>query len=184
MIKAYIFGLLLAGFLVRSDVENDRAQSGNFAMFRCGSGQPDSQAEKLKTLLSYTRLILREVLVDLKLGTASKHGFRSFFKSNTNLPHVKSVFEAIYEGEIPSTNAPILLLELGNRQNLARSRYDYETQQLPPDRRANSQILYRSRGTTKFRKGYRFLRPSYLHLRQSRSRWQCQPNILYKRLYR
>lgn len=102
--KAYILRLILTAFLLRVDADfpldfrNDRGQSGNYVMFLCGFGQPNSQAAKLQVLLPYIWRTLQEVQADIKLGTASRHGFRSFFKMNANQPYVRSVFKAIAHG--------------------------------------------------------------------------------------
>lgn len=103
MRTAFITGLLLALSLAvvkANDLSEvtDFAQSGNYAMYLCDSGQPNSQAAKLQTLLPYVWQVLQEVLVDVKLGTASEHGFRSFFKTNGAIHLVESIFQAIAEG--------------------------------------------------------------------------------------
>ena len=86
---------------VTSDFQSDIAQSGNYRFSLCGSGQPGSQASKLQSLLPYIWQNLQNVLADVELGTASKHGFRSIFNTNTNRPYVRSVFRAITEGTHP-----------------------------------------------------------------------------------
>ena len=104
--KAYILRLILGIFLFGVDADfpsefrNDRAQSGNYVMHLCGSGLPDSQAAKLQVLLPYMRRTLGDVQIDIKAGTASRHGFRSFFKTDANQPYVRSVFEAIADGRL------------------------------------------------------------------------------------
>ncbi|KAL8720151.1 MAG: hypothetical protein Q9225_002939 [Loekoesia sp. 1 TL-2023] len=104
--KAHLFLLPLALVLAKADIWNnitadllgDRVQSGNYAISLCGSAQPDSLASTLLTTLPYIWQQLQNVLVDVELGTASKHGFRSIFKSNKNKSFVRSVFHAIAEG--------------------------------------------------------------------------------------
>ena len=104
MVKARIVALLLAYVSVGvradywSDFNNDRGQSGNYIMYLCGSGQSKFKASRLQALLPHVWQNLQGVLADVKLGTASKHGFRSFFKTNTNQPLVRSGFQSIAEG--------------------------------------------------------------------------------------
>ena len=94
--------LILAG--VKADFipefQNDRAQSGNYVMYLCGSGRPNSPASMLQIVLPYIWRNLQDVLVDVKLGTASKHGYRSFFKTNSNKQHVQAIFQDIAEGKL------------------------------------------------------------------------------------
>ena len=102
--KAYILRVFLGIFLLGVDADfpsefrNDRGQSGNYVIHLCGSDQPDSQAAKLQVLIPYIRRTLGDVQIDIKMGTASRHGFRSFFKTNANQPYVRSVFEDIADG--------------------------------------------------------------------------------------
>ena len=101
-IKLQIFAILiLAGVKANfiPEFENDRGQSGNYVMYLCGSGRPNSPASKLQDVLPYIWRNLQDVLVDVKLGTASKQGYRSFFKTDSNKQYVQAIFQAIAEGE-------------------------------------------------------------------------------------
>ncbi|KAL8970403.1 MAG: hypothetical protein Q9183_001544 [Haloplaca sp. 2 TL-2023] len=46
------------------------------------------------------------VLADLERGTTSRHGYRTFFKTNTNLAPVKQVFGAMKQGYKVNGNYP------------------------------------------------------------------------------
>ncbi|KAL8672967.1 MAG: hypothetical protein Q9168_002600 [Polycauliona sp. 1 TL-2023] len=68
---------------------------GNYKIFHC---------EELKSsagfpeLFVQVRQVIKLVLQDPKYGTASQHGYRTFFKSNEHLHIVQSVFEDIAAG--------------------------------------------------------------------------------------
>ena len=89
------------------EFENDRGQSGNYVMFLCGSGRPNSPASKLQEVLPYIWRNVQDVLVDVKLGTASRQGYRSFFKTDSNKQQVQGIFQAIAEGTLLSSK-PVL----------------------------------------------------------------------------
>lgn len=86
------------------EFQNDRGQSGNYVIYLCGSGRPNSPASMLQDVLPYIWRNLQDVLADVRLGTASTHGYRSFFKTDSNKQYVQAIFQAIAEGQfgIPS----------------------------------------------------------------------------------
>ncbi|KAL8862179.1 MAG: hypothetical protein Q9178_001635 [Gyalolechia marmorata] len=81
----------------------DSSTSGNYTINHC---QRVFRSTDVHQLLAQTRETIRLVLSDLKLGIASPHGFRTFFKSNTNLQTVNQVFRAIAQGENLSIGKP------------------------------------------------------------------------------
>ncbi|KAL8922962.1 MAG: hypothetical protein Q9172_003340 [Xanthocarpia lactea] len=83
----------------------DSSTSGNYTIKNCQRVFRDTDVHQL---LAQSRETIRLVLSDLKLGIASPHGFRTFFKSNTNLQTVNQVFGAIAQGENISGKPPIL----------------------------------------------------------------------------
>lgn len=98
--RAHILTLLLAYVSTAvlasewSDMSNDtlHTYNGNYLMLYCGSGQYRYQAKKSNFLLRLMQKKIQSVFDDIKLGTASKHGFRSLFKTDKYQPHVRSVF--------------------------------------------------------------------------------------------
>ncbi|KAI4122905.1 MAG: hypothetical protein LQ338_005557 [Usnochroma carphineum] len=83
--------------------ERDSRTSGNYIINNC---QRVHHFPQLDQLLNQSRQALELVLSDLELGTGSPHGFRTFFKSNTNLPIAKQVFRAIAGGQNLTTGKP------------------------------------------------------------------------------
>ena len=55
-------------------------------------------SDDLRQLLPEIQQALRRNIIDLDSGTTSVHGFRTFFKSNSNVAIIKSVFQAIIAG--------------------------------------------------------------------------------------
>ena len=103
VITFQIFAILISAG-VKADFipefQNDRGQSGNYVMYLCGSGRPNSPASMLQDVLPYMWRNLQDVLVDVKLGTASRQGYRSFFKIDSNKQYVQGIFQAIAEGTL------------------------------------------------------------------------------------
>ena len=102
--RAHILTLLLACLSTvvwasqRFDVKNDTAVDRNYETLFCDSGQYRYQGKKLYFLIPLMQKKIRLVLDDIELGTASKHGFRSLFKTDKYQPHVRSVFQPMAEG--------------------------------------------------------------------------------------
>ena len=98
-----IFAILISAGVKANfipEFQNDRGQSGNYVMYLCGSGRPNSPASMLQDVLPYMWRNLQDVLVDVKLGTASRQGYRSFFKIDSNKQYVQGIFQAIAEGTL------------------------------------------------------------------------------------
>lgn len=82
----------------------DIAYSGNYLIRNCNAGQPGSYAEQLQNLLPLIRNTLQDVIADAFLGTASSHGFATFFRSNDNIAYVQRLYRLISQG--PSAPLP------------------------------------------------------------------------------
>ena len=87
----------------------DIAYSGNYLIRNCNAGQPGSYAERLQDLLPLIHNTLQDVIADASLGTASSHGFATFFRSNDNIAYVQRLYRLISQG--PS--APLPEADLG-----------------------------------------------------------------------
>ena len=70
----------------------DTVSSGNYLIHMCNSGQPDSQASKLQSLLPQVYDGILKVIADLQLGTASTHGYSTFFKDDSSKAEISQVF--------------------------------------------------------------------------------------------
>ncbi|KAL8734116.1 MAG: hypothetical protein Q9181_003305 [Wetmoreana brouardii] len=79
--------------------------SGNYRITNCDL---ICRSRDVLSLLPQVWEALQSVLADLEHGTASRHGFRTFFKTNASLPHVKSVFQAIANGRYLRGRQPII----------------------------------------------------------------------------
>ncbi|KAL8714658.1 MAG: hypothetical protein Q9220_001607 [cf. Caloplaca sp. 1 TL-2023] len=85
--------------------ERDSTTSGNYYIINC---QRANHSEEIHQLLPQTWQSLQLVLADLEQGVASRHGYRSFFKTNANLPLAKQVFRAIADGRPLKTGNPVI----------------------------------------------------------------------------
>ncbi|KAL8940802.1 MAG: hypothetical protein Q9216_002628 [Gyalolechia sp. 2 TL-2023] len=74
---------------------SERETGGNYIINNC---QSIARSPQLHKFLPGFQQALQLVLSDLEFGTASQHGFSTFFKSNTNRPIVRHVFRAIANG--------------------------------------------------------------------------------------
>ncbi|KAL8653603.1 MAG: hypothetical protein Q9210_002003 [Variospora velana] len=74
----------------------DSSVSGNYIINWC---QRANRSDELHHLLTQFRHALHLVLSDLELGSGSPHGFRTYFKSNTNLAITNQVFRAMAVGQ-------------------------------------------------------------------------------------
>lgn len=102
-IVIYIFHLLLSYTHAQ-----DSSVSGNYVLNWC---QRANRSHDLHRLLAQFRQAMHLVLSDLERGTASPHGFRTFFKSNTNLAITNQVFRAIAQGQNLTTTGKQPVLE-------------------------------------------------------------------------
>lgn len=84
--------------LLKSIIAEDTVSSGNFLIHLCNSGQPDSEASKLQELLPQVYNGLQKVIADLQLGTASEHGYSTFFKDDSSIAEVQSVYQSMAAG--------------------------------------------------------------------------------------
>ena len=76
----------------------DTVSSGNYLIHRCNAGQPGSQASKLQSLLPQVYDGIQKVIADLELGTASTHGYSTFFKDDSSKAEVSQVFQKMAAG--------------------------------------------------------------------------------------
>ncbi|KAL8829307.1 MAG: hypothetical protein Q9170_006228 [Blastenia crenularia] len=83
----------------------DSTPSGNYLIKNCLRA---NHSTEIHAFLPKVWQNLQLVLADLDHGTASRHGFRTFFKSNTNLPLAKKVFRAIADGQNLETGKPAI----------------------------------------------------------------------------
>ncbi|KAL8881441.1 MAG: hypothetical protein Q9198_001362 [Flavoplaca austrocitrina] len=84
----------------------DTSTSGNYIINNC---QHVQHSDDVHRLLARFRLALEVIESDLEEGVSSTHGFRTFFKSNANLPIVKKVFRAMAQGQNLTTGKPPVL---------------------------------------------------------------------------
>ena len=89
---------LLLLCVTETSVALDMARSGNYLILQCGAGLPNSKAAHLQILLQETYASLQAAIADARLGTSSKHGFSSFFKTNDNQAAVIALFQDIAAG--------------------------------------------------------------------------------------
>ena len=79
--------------------------SGNYAIQNC---EKIGRSTEILQLVPQLQQALHLVLLDLEHGTASRHGFRAFLKSNANVPVVREVFQAIANGSDVKTYKPMI----------------------------------------------------------------------------
>ncbi|KAI4219197.1 MAG: hypothetical protein L6R36_008500 [Xanthoria steineri] len=102
---------LLAHYTHQSSaaISRDTSTSGNYIINNC---RHVNHTTDLDHLLHRFRHAFHYILADLDKGTSSPHGFRAFFKSNTNLRLAKQVFQAIARGQnltVGATTKPPVL---------------------------------------------------------------------------
>ncbi|KAL9011590.1 MAG: hypothetical protein Q9173_003578 [Seirophora scorigena] len=73
----------------------DTSITGNYLIRNC---QRINHSTQLQQLIQQMLQALRLVLADLEQGTASRHGFHTFFRSNANIPVTRQVFRAMAAG--------------------------------------------------------------------------------------
>ena len=84
--------------LLQSVIAEDTVSSGNYLIHLCNAGRPNSEASKLQDVLPQVYSGLQKVIADLKLGTASSHGYSTFFKDDSNKAEVLRVYEKMAAG--------------------------------------------------------------------------------------
>lgn len=89
---------IFAVALFQSVMTEDTVSSGQYLIHMCNSGQPNSEALELQRLLPQVYNGLQRVIADLKLGSASLHGYSAFFKDNSSQAEVLRVYESIAAG--------------------------------------------------------------------------------------
>ncbi|KAL8872957.1 MAG: hypothetical protein Q9174_001506 [Haloplaca sp. 1 TL-2023] len=93
-----LFAILYLSYPVvwsRQLESRDDRTGGHYDIWECdGVGQGTGMEQLLPDIIASLDL----VLADLERGTASRHGYRTFFKTNTNLASVKQVFGAMKAG--------------------------------------------------------------------------------------
>ncbi|KAI4176944.1 MAG: hypothetical protein LQ343_000801 [Gyalolechia ehrenbergii] len=85
--------------------DRDQTTSGNYIIKNC---ERINRSQHLHQFLPEVWQGLQLVLSDLELGTASRHGFSTFFKSNINRPIARHVYRAIANGTDLPTGKPII----------------------------------------------------------------------------
>ncbi len=76
----------------------DSANSGDWLILRCGAGTPNSNASGLQQLLPQWWDYLQLAETDVRLGTASTHGYEAMFKTNDSVPTVSSTLAGVANG--------------------------------------------------------------------------------------
>ena len=84
--------------LLQPVIALDTISSGNYLIHRCQSDFPNSYASKLQRLLPQVFNGLQNVIADLRLGTASTHGYSAFFKNDSSKAEVLQVYERMAAG--------------------------------------------------------------------------------------
>ncbi|KAL8998119.1 MAG: hypothetical protein Q9169_002740 [Polycauliona sp. 2 TL-2023] len=84
----------------------DTSISGNYHINNCQHVEHSDDAHRL---LGQFRRAVPFIISDLEKGTSSNHGFRTFFKSNVNIPIIKRVFTAMLQGTNSTVGKPPVL---------------------------------------------------------------------------
>ena len=96
LLLQWIFALALLQPVIA--VEWDTVSSGNYRINLCDADLPSSHAPELQDLLAQVYSGLQNVITDLQLGTASRHGYSAFFKDDSSKAEVAQVYERIGAG--------------------------------------------------------------------------------------
>ncbi|KAI9719511.1 MAG: deubiquitinating enzyme [Chrysothrix sp. TS-e1954] len=90
-----------------SEIDEDLTLSGNYHIYRCGAGTPNSHADVVKSLLPdiWSDLQVAQTEISTK-GLSSSNGLRSIFKSNAGLAALSAVFQKIADGAMVTRVAP------------------------------------------------------------------------------
>ncbi|KAL8684455.1 MAG: hypothetical protein Q9224_006341, partial [Gallowayella concinna] len=85
--------------------QRDPNNSGNYSILHCST---NPRSSRIIDLLPQVFQSIQLVLRDLDHGTASRHGYRTFFKTNTHLPLVKKVFQDMAQGRKLNYTNPLI----------------------------------------------------------------------------
>lgn len=96
--------------------KEDMVNSGNYLIYLCNASQPDSDASSLQALLPRVYDGLQAVIADAELGTSSRHGYASFFKTNDSIAEVLKVYQDIAAGRDSSAGINPGRTELSSTQ--------------------------------------------------------------------
>lgn len=88
-----LWTLLLTWSVVLGQVSSGPSKSMVNGYLLIGCNVPHTR--HLTTILSQMKSDVQSVIADVDHGTASRHGFRSFFKTDANVKNVRAVFESI-----------------------------------------------------------------------------------------
>lgn len=138
-IVIYIFHLLLYYTYAR-----DSSVSGNYVLNWC---QRANRSDDLHRLLGQFRQAMQLVLSDVKLGTSSPHGFRTYFKSNTNLAITNQVFRAIVDGQNLTRTGKRPVVECASPEALTGSELENYRKFCEPPGKVNDAAAVPSMGT-------------------------------------
>lgn len=97
LLASVLYASLTSGQNTEHEAD-DYAESGNYHILYCYANSTTSQAAYLKAFLPQVFSSLEAVLRDLKLGTASRHGYKAFFKTDDNVEAVRDVFQKMIDG--------------------------------------------------------------------------------------
>lgn len=82
----------------------DIAFAGPYRLYQCRAGEPDSLAQALQYVTTYTLDQIRtNVIADVQLGRKSSHGFSTFFKGRSAQRSVLRVFSTLLDGAVWSS---------------------------------------------------------------------------------
>ena len=98
MLARYLSPWILALAMSLASNSDDTVSSGNYLIHLCNSEKPDSEAFELQALLPQVYAGLQLVIADLQLGTASLHGYSTFFKDNSSIAVVLQIYQAMAAG--------------------------------------------------------------------------------------
>lgn len=99
-------GLALSFLIVALSQSLDHVSSGRYQIRNCDAGRTGSMAADLQALLPQIYDNIQAVITDVKLGTASRHGYAAFFHNNNNIDYVQDIFMKIAAGSlVPLHNA-------------------------------------------------------------------------------
>ncbi|KAL8653594.1 MAG: hypothetical protein Q9226_003788 [Calogaya cf. arnoldii] len=130
ILHLFFFCLLLYGTQHQSHAQilphqqhpSDTYTTGNYRINNC---HRINRSSDLQTLLTNFQRALHSALSDIHHGTASHHGFRTFFKSNTNIAPIERVFRAIATGR--NLTITITNTEQQRRQQQQQPRFECGT---------------------------------------------------------
>lgn len=98
LLSSFLSQWIFALALLQPVTALDTVSSANYLIHLCNSDLPNSYASKLQKLLPQVVNGLQKVIADLQLGTASVHGYSSFFKNDSSKAEVLQVYENMAAG--------------------------------------------------------------------------------------